>query len=111
MLRRIASAALIAAVMTTASAATVPANQVNETVPSRMAVNEFRGTLVTAGDDQVILQMDGDQLIFHVSNETEITLNGEHCTLDNLLPGFQATVFAEKGDEHWMALIIEAHSL
>lgn len=77
------------------------------TAPAHAA--DFEGPVISTGDDQLVLSLDGEQHTFVVDDDTKITLNGKRAALADILPDHLATISAERDGDQWIARTIVAH--
>ena len=75
-----------------------------------LAGTEFNGSVVSAGEGQLVVLVEAEQCTFVVNDETKITLDGEEASLSDLLAGQTASVSAEMQGDQWIAGSIAART-
>jgi RNase P/RNase MRP subunit p29 len=73
------------------------------------AATDFTGRIVAATDNTLVLTADTAQHTFVVAKDTNITLNGEAASMQDIVSSFKAVVLAESRDGRWVAKTIAVY--
>lgn len=75
-----------------------------------LGASRFDGQVVGVGAESLVLSLDSGQTVIAVDETTNITVDGEQAGLDDVMPGFVATVSTREGDGGLMAETIAAYT-
>jgi hypothetical protein len=76
--------------------------------PDLALTETFEGTIVAIDAAQVTISIAGDQKRFAIADDVMILLNGAEASLDELKPGYLATIMAESDGDQLIAKVIDA---
>jgi len=75
------------------------------------ARTDFDGSVLNAGEGQLVLLVSEEPQTFMVNGDTRITVDGQEAALADVMTGHLATVSAEHDGDHWIAKSIAAHAV